>query len=346
MSAKPKVSVIVPNYNYGRFLQRRLRSVLGQTYTDFEVIYHDDCSTDNSEQVFAAFRDHPKIRDLSSENNSGNAYIPVNKCAKLARGEYLWIAQADDYADERFLEVLVPVLDNNPSVGIAYCQSQMVDENEVILRSFGSIRKFPDSDRWDSDFIAKGLDEIRTYLLFWNTIPNFSGVLFRKEVFDAVGGAEEQLPLVGDVILYIKMLQRSDIAFVAEPLNYFRQHIGTIREKSGYEGILLEGYKILEYIQDHIELSDAEMEAAFEHIMKRWRKRIFGKQKTGRWRSSMKIYGVAREVDPRLKQRLVMHIARAYTVDVAKEYTSGGKAPWKRPKDQNAIRDDLSGKTL
>lgn len=323
MSKSPRVSAIVPNYNYAQFLDRRLKSILHQTYTDFEIIYHDDCSTDGSEAVFAKYRSHPKIRAYANETNSGNAYAPINKCVALARGDYIWVTQADDYAEATLLETLVPILDEHPYVGIAYCQSLVVDDDSVVLGSFASRRKFPDSDRWDHDFINKGMDEIRRYLLFWNTIPNLSGVLFRKDLFDAVGGADERLPLAADWLMYISMLQRSDIAFVAKPLNSFRHHGGSVREQSGYEKRFSEAYLVLQFVRDHLDLPEEDMESAYEHLMKMWRKRVFGKQKTGRWSSAQKIYAAARKVDPYINKRFARHVFKAYTIDVVKKLMRG-----------------------
>src|SRR5882757_6677219 len=70
----PTVSVIVPNYNHARYLRKRIESVLGQTYQDFEVILLDDCSTDNSREVLVSHRDNPKVRIDFNENNSGSVF--------------------------------------------------------------------------------------------------------------------------------------------------------------------------------------------------------------------------------------------------------------------------------
>jgi len=86
------------NYNYGHFLEKRIQSVLNQTYQDFEIIYLDNASTDNSNQVFAKF-----VGDKHSLFNQVNSGTPGIK----AKGEYVWIAESDDYADERLLVELV-----------------------------------------------------------------------------------------------------------------------------------------------------------------------------------------------------------------------------------------------
>src|ERR1700738_1634065 len=110
----PRVSVIVPNYNHARFLRRRMESVLRQTYRDFEVILLDDCSTDESRSILSEYAGDPRVRLEFNEKNSGSPFKQWNKGVALASGEYGWIAESDDYADERLLERLVAVLDHEP----------------------------------------------------------------------------------------------------------------------------------------------------------------------------------------------------------------------------------------
>ena len=88
----PKVSVIIPNYNHAQFLEQRIQSVLDQTYQDFEIIYLDDASTDNSNEVFAKFANNSRIRAIYNQTNSGSPFKQWNKGIRLAQGEYVWIA--------------------------------------------------------------------------------------------------------------------------------------------------------------------------------------------------------------------------------------------------------------
>src|SRR3989442_15683408 len=96
-------SVIVPNYNHASFLRLRIESVLVQTYQDYEVILLDDCSTDNSREILASYRNNPKVRIEYNERNSGGVFKQWNKGVRMARGRYIWIAESDDYADACFL---------------------------------------------------------------------------------------------------------------------------------------------------------------------------------------------------------------------------------------------------
>ena len=220
----PKVSVIIPNYNHAPFLKKRIESVLNQTYRDFEVIYLDDASTDNSKDVFAPYAENKRIRAIMNDVNTGIPGKQWNKGVRAARGEYIWIAESDDYTDEHFLEMLVPQLDAHPTAGLVYCHSWVVDENGEIIDSYDNHTEDLDEIRWKRNFFNEGKDELHNYLLHKNTIPNASAVLFRKKVYEEAGYADEWIRYCGDWLLWVKMLMISDLVFAAWPLNYHRRH--------------------------------------------------------------------------------------------------------------------------
>src|SRR5207244_11579699 len=113
----PKVTVVIPSYNHGRFLAARLDSVLNQTYRDFEVLFLDDASTDDSLDVFARYRDRAQVRSTVNKVNGGSVFRQWNRGVRAARGAYVWLAESDDVAEPTFLETLVPLLDDRPNVG-------------------------------------------------------------------------------------------------------------------------------------------------------------------------------------------------------------------------------------
>lgn len=316
----PKVSVIIPNYNYGHFLDKRIRSILDQTFQDFEVVYLDDCSTDNSEEVFSRFSNHPKIRAFHNVRNSGSAFKQSIKGVQLSQGEYVWIAQADDYADKDFLETLVPLLDRNPSVGLAYCESWAVDEDEKTLHSMVNLTQVLDDTRWEKDFINNGRDECRRFLIYKNTIPNLSGVLFRRKVFEEAVDVKENFSHSFDYRIWADMLMVSDLAFVARPLNYFRYHADSIRGKSKKAGLqYLEGYHIRAHISDKLGLSDKEMEPVYAYVLHSWLKKVFRRRGRIPLSTATRIYRVAREIDPRLNRRIAQEFLRACPFGVMKD---------------------------
>jgi len=102
----PKVSVIVPNYNHAPYLRQRIESILNQTYQDFEVILLDDCSTDNSRDILNNYRNQSKVSHcIFNAVNGKSAFQQWQKGVQLAKGEYIWIAESDDWAEPEFLEV-------------------------------------------------------------------------------------------------------------------------------------------------------------------------------------------------------------------------------------------------
>jgi glycosyltransferase involved in cell wall biosynthesis len=229
-TSHPKVSVVVPNYNHARFLPKRIESILGQTFQGFELILLDDCSTDDSRSILAKYADSSRVRKEFNEINSGSSFKQWNKGVRLARGEYVWIAESDDHADGRFLEKLVARLDAEPEAGFAYCRSWSVSFDDQ-PNGFAD-PAFVESDprhRWTRDFCAEGLAECRSYLRLCNTVPNASAVVFRKAIYQQVGGADESLRLCSDWKLWVAMALTGKVVYLAEPLNYYRFHNATVR---------------------------------------------------------------------------------------------------------------------
>jgi glycosyltransferase involved in cell wall biosynthesis len=245
-----KVSVLVPSYNHARFLRRRLESILAQTYGDFEVLLLDDGSTDGSVAILEEYLAPPRVRLHASSTNSGVPATQWNRGVAMAAGDYVWIAESDDWADPRFLELLVPVLDRHPGVGLVHCPFQRVDEEDRV-EDFGDIWwRDLDAERWRRDFVAPGREELK-YLRRWNVISNVSGVVFRRRVFLDVGGADETYRLAADWQLWIKMLLVCDVGFVATPLNYWRWHSHSVRERSLRDGMEREEIRrVLEFLAE------------------------------------------------------------------------------------------------
>jgi glycosyltransferase involved in cell wall biosynthesis len=229
----PKISVIIPNYNHARFLEQRIESILNQTFQDFEIIFLDDNSTDNSWEVFSKYATHPKISHaVVNETNSGSPFKQWNKGFSLATGEYIWIAESDDYSDLNFLGKLVPLMQSN--VAIAYCRSVTVNEINEISDYFWADGL--DDQRWKQNYLSEGLTEISDYLVFRNTIPNASSAIFRREWINC------DLPLTqmryaGDWLFWINLLKIKSrkIAYISNQLNYFRTHTDNTRSLRGYE---------------------------------------------------------------------------------------------------------------
>jgi hypothetical protein len=126
-----RISVAVPSYNYARFLRSRLASIFTQTYPVCEVMLLDDASTDDSVAVAQATaaewgRD---LRLVRNATNSGSVFEQWRRAAELARGDFLWIAEADDSSDPQFLEKLAEAVS---AIAMFFPVRRRSDESEKV----------------------------------------------------------------------------------------------------------------------------------------------------------------------------------------------------------------------
>ena len=186
----PRVSVVLPNYNYARYLPQRIDSILNQSFQDFELIILDDCSTDASREVIEAYKSkHDNIFVYYNAQNSGSPFIQWDKGIKLAKGEFIWIAEADDWADSSLLLRLVEILERSETVGIAYCQSYKMGVDGE-LQGLWTEQQTYDPSPFRVDFSCQGCIFIKDYLIRDNVIPNASAVLIRREAYNEIGGVD------------------------------------------------------------------------------------------------------------------------------------------------------------
>jgi glycosyltransferase involved in cell wall biosynthesis len=257
----PTVSVVVPNYNHARFLRRRIDTILAQTFQDFELILLDDCSTDDSRSILREYAVDPRVRFEFNDVNSGSTFKQWNKGVRLAQGKYFWIAESDDYADDRLLERLVAVLNDQPTVTFAYCQSWLVLNNHRLVGFADFYLDYLDPHRWKADFCVDGREECRNFLVFSNIVPNASAVVFRRAAYEGAGGADESLRLAGDWKLWAAMALAGRIAYLSEPLNYFQSHETTVRKKSHDVALdVVEDVRVIRWILNQVRPADAVLE--------------------------------------------------------------------------------------
>ncbi|MDO6413399.1 glycosyltransferase family 2 protein [Sphingomonas sp. BIUV-7] len=247
------ISVILPNYNHAAFLPRRIETILAQTHTDFELLILDDCSPDNSRDVIARYLSDPRVRVSFNETNSGNTFLQWRKGLAETTGDYVWVAESDDAADPTFLEKLARQLDLNPTAGLAVAQSYIIDAQDQVCHEYFDSWRRDDLSTYDleafrKDFVMDGREYLRRYMSPWNTLPNASAILFRRAAFDTIGGPQTELAQCGDWMTYAHMLRYHDIACLAEPLNYFRQHAFTVRNRLKGEPFVRETLQVERYI--------------------------------------------------------------------------------------------------
>lgn len=221
----PKVSVIVPNYNYARFLNRRLDCIYGQTYKNYEVILLDDCSTDNSRELLEQYRrEHPDNTMTAFNIENQGVFGQWKKGMSLATGELCWIAEADDWCEDTFLECLVPLM-LEPDVRIAYGKYVYArDEEEKNYKGYENYTAALDSRKWKQSYIEDADIEVHGALGRRNTLVNVSGLIFaRPKDIDTVCSPEWiRMKICGDWLFYLTLLKNGRIAYCKDVHSYFR----------------------------------------------------------------------------------------------------------------------------
>lgn len=127
------VSIIMPNYNSEKYLESTIKSVLAQTYNNWELIFVDDCSTDNSLRLVNSFHDE-RIKVLKTELNSGAA-TSRNLAIKIARGKWIAFLDSDDLWVPEKLEKQIAYMQNN-NISFSFTDYSVIDENDKVISTF------------------------------------------------------------------------------------------------------------------------------------------------------------------------------------------------------------------
>lgn len=231
LNNKPKVSVIVPNYNHGTFLRDRIDSIINQTYQDFELILLDDCSTDNSRIILEEYRNNHHVSQIVyNTNNSGSPFIQWDKGINMAKGEWIWIAESDDKASSDFLLSIMEEVEKHPKTVMAYSHSLLIDEKNILSpidfykHNSGEI------------IIHDGIKYNHSRMLWNNNIFNASMVVFARSAYDQVDKDFKKYRCCGDWLFWACICNCGEIIEVCKGLNFFRQHQKRVTEIASKDG--------------------------------------------------------------------------------------------------------------
>jgi glycosyltransferase involved in cell wall biosynthesis/SAM-dependent methyltransferase len=274
LSRRPSVSVIVPNYNYADHLSERLHSILNQTYRPCEILFLDDCSTDGSIEVAEPILRQGGIpyRILRNETNQG-CYPQWLRGLREACGDLVWIAEADDHCAPTLLESLVPAFARD-AVVLAYCQSKQVDEQgRELAPDYLQWTADLSATKWRAAYTRRGADEIRDSLAVKNTIPNVSAALMRRPDLSAIESTLIDLRNAGDWLVYVHVLERGEVAYIPQNLNYHRRHGRSVTIGHGGLNLMRETLLVQQYVSDRHAIApdverkrSAHLQTIYEHL--------------------------------------------------------------------------------
>ncbi|MFG0819980.1 glycosyltransferase [Pseudomonas sp. GLN_3] len=201
----PKVSIVIPTYNTGRYVLDSIDSVLQQTYPNVELIVVDDGSSDETPALLAQ---HPGNFRRFRQANAGQS-AAMNFGWQQSSGELLGYLSADDRLHPRALEAIVAAMAKAPKAVLAYPDFCVIDENSKHVRTVCT----PDYEE-------------RLLIANFQCLPG-PGALFRRSVWEKVGGWNTGLRNIPDMDFFLRLCQYGPFTRVAEPLADFRIHSGS-----------------------------------------------------------------------------------------------------------------------
>ena len=211
----PLFSVLIANYNNGCYIKEAIDSVLSQTYTNWEIVIVDDCSTDNSVELYNELIVNPKIRVFYNDRNQGAGYTK-RCCVEMARGEICGFVDPDDLlAEKDALEAMVLAHQANPNASLIYSGYYSADENLVIKEEIS----------------GADLEGISALEYGMGPISHF--VSFKKKHYDLTTGIDPFMKRCVDYDMYYKLEEVGDLIHLNRILYTYRHNSHSISLNDG-----------------------------------------------------------------------------------------------------------------
>lgn len=202
----PLFSVLIANFNNGKYLMDAIESVKAQTYTNWEIILLDDGSTDNSFSLYMKMEQDPRIRIFYNGENKGCGFTK-RKCIEMARGEICGFLDADDVLTSDAIQTMVNAHINYPNCSLIYSQFYYTNESLIVI-------EIP-SHQCD-------ISPNESFLTHKNmgAISHFA--TFKKKMYEKTDGIDSMMLCAVDKDLYFKLEEVGDLKFIPAALYYYR----------------------------------------------------------------------------------------------------------------------------
>ncbi len=199
----PLVSVYIPTFNYGRYIEQAIKSVLNQTYKNWELIIINDGSTDKTDEIINKFENNERITIVKQENKG--LTVTSNIALRLSKGKYIIRLDGDDYFDENALLVTTNYMELNPDIDLVYPDYYLIDEAGEII----SIER---------------RDKVNSDIELLDMPAHGAGTMFKRKVLLELGGYNEEIRCQDGYDIWIRFIQNYKTGNINLPLFYYRQH--------------------------------------------------------------------------------------------------------------------------
>ena len=199
----PTVTIYITNYNYGKYIEQSIQSVISQTYKSIDLIIIDDGSIDNSHEVIKKYEDLENVRTVFQKNKGLNA--TNNVAIDLAQGKYIMRLDADDFLEPSAVAIMVALLEADDSLGLVFPDYYYVD-------AAGKITGQERRHHFD--------DEVTLY----DQPAHGACTMVRLEFLKALGGYDESFSCQDGYELWIKFTTFHKVTNISRPLFSYRRH--------------------------------------------------------------------------------------------------------------------------
>ncbi len=196
-----KVSIVLPVYNGEKYIEEAICSVINQTYKNWELIIVNDCSTDHTPKIIQQYQNmDPRIKII---NNVENQKLPrsLNIGFESASGEYFTWTSDDNRYEREAIETMVNCLEQNPTYGMVYCDSYIINDSGEILEK-----------------VSEGVEK-----LYYNNCIG-ACFMYRKNVAETIGLYNPEMFLVEDYDYWLRISKKYSIYHCSECQYYYRKH--------------------------------------------------------------------------------------------------------------------------
>ncbi|MFC7346653.1 glycosyltransferase family 2 protein [Chryseobacterium zhengzhouense] len=207
-------SILIAHYNNFEYFKECYKSILSQTYRNFEIILVDDCSSDDSYQKIIEFtKEAPNVRLFQNHRNMGVGFTK-RRCIEMASGEICGFLDPDDAIVENALEISI---ENHNKDNIAtYSKFYLCDNQLKPIRIFQHSRAVKNAKK---EFFNVFLE-----------VNHF--FTFKKEAYERTAGINPELTSAVDQDLYLKLYETGNLKFINAPLYYYRLHDKGVSQES------------------------------------------------------------------------------------------------------------------
>jgi glycosyltransferase involved in cell wall biosynthesis len=267
MTDTPAVSVLVTVYNRESYLEQTLRSILASTFTDFEVIVVDDCSTDASAAIAKKLAEEDnRILFIQNEANLGD-YGNRMKVASLARGPLLKYVDSDDLIYPYTLQVMVDAMNQHPEAAVGLAHSMPEDDQPYPWLLSSELA-------YEKHFLKRGCMSCGP-----------TGAIIRRDAFNGSGGFRKEWGVLSDSDLWYRIAAEHSILLLPPGLVWWRRHEGQEYTKDGAAmDYLCRGYEldVLHLFADACPLPEQKQKVAIAKKRQHMARRLFALATKGR----------------------------------------------------------------